>query len=615
MNLLYLTVLFPLLGYVILSWSRGRLSENLAATVGVGALFLSAFTTAYVGYQFLSSPPTGGVYTQTLWIWINVDGFAPRVSFHLDGLALTMLGVITGVGALIHMFASWYMRGEEGYSRFFSYMNLFVASMVVLVLADNLLLMYLGWEGVGLCSYLLIGFYYKDKANGAAAQKAFIVTRVGDVFMALGLFMLYREAGTLDIPVLLAQAPELFVTGSLTINLIALLLLGGAVGKSAQLPLQTWLADAMAGPTPVSALIHAATMVTAGVYLIARTHPLFLQAPDVLELVGIIGAITLLIAGFSALVQTDIKRILAYSTMSQIGYMFLALGVGAWQPAIFHLMTHAFFKALLFLSSGAVILACHHEQNIFKMGGLWKQIPFVYACFLVGGAALAALPFVTVGFYSKDEILWESYASHHEWLLLCGWIGAFMTSLYTLRLIFVTFHGPAQIQAHGGHGIAYGLPLVVLLVLSTGLGALIHPPLQGVLPASAGSVASDMKHWIEIYSEAIAVGGLILAFLLFAGERRLVKVLAENPAGRALNALWYQAWGFDHLYDALFTRPFLWLSRVFASDLLDRLTYLVAGLARAVNLVASAAENGQLRWYATSIAIGALLTLLVMIAL
>ncbi|NPU92999.1 MAG: NADH-quinone oxidoreductase subunit L [Gammaproteobacteria bacterium] len=615
MNLLYLTVLFPLLGYVILSWSRGRLSENLAAVVGVGSLFLSAFTTAFVGYHFLTAPPEAGVFTQTLWTWINVDGFAPRVSFHLDGLALTMLGVITGVGALIHLFASWYMRGEEGYSRFFSYMNLFVASMVVLVLADNLLLMYLGWEGVGLCSYLLIGFYYKEKANGAAAQKAFIVTRIGDVFMALGLFMLYRETGTLDIPVLLDKAPELFVAGSMTINLIALMLLGGAVGKSAQMPLQTWLADAMAGPTPVSALIHAATMVTAGVYLIARTHPLFLLAPGVLNLVGIIGAFTLLIAGFSALVQTDIKRILAYSTMSQIGYMFLALGVGAWQPAIFHLMTHAFFKALLFLSSGAVILACHHEQNIFKMGGLYKQIPLVYVCFLVGGAALVALPFVTVGFYSKDEILWETYASHHEWLLLCGWIGAFMTSLYTLRLIFVAFHGPAQIQAHGGHGIAYGLPLVVLLVLSTGVGALIHPPLQGVLPASVGQEGGDMKHWIEIWSEAVAIAGVILAVLLFSGERRMVKAVAANPAGRALSSLWYQAWGFDRLYDVVFTKPFLWLSNILASDLLDRLTYLIAGFAKAVNMVAAAAENGQVRSYAASIAIGALLTLLILIAL
>src|SRR3989338_6467216 len=257
--------------------------------------------------------------------------------------------------------------------------------MLLLVLGDNLLVLYFGWEGVGLCSYLLIGFYFKHAANGNAALKAFIVTRIGDVFMAIGLFILFLHLGTLNIQELMALAPQKYVEGDSWLWIATLLLLGGAVGKSAQLPLQTWLADAMAGPTPVSALIHDATMVTAGVYLIARTHGLFLLAPGVLHFVGVIGAITLLIAGFSALVQTDIKRILAYSTMSQIGYMFLALGVGAWQPAIFHLMTHAFFKALLFLSSGAVILACHHEQNIFRMGGLYKQIPLVYACFLVGG--------------------------------------------------------------------------------------------------------------------------------------------------------------------------------------------------------------------------------------
>lgn len=296
------------------------------------------------------------------------------------------------------------MRGEEGYSRFFAYTNLFIASMVVLVLADNLLLMYLGWEGVGLCSYLLIGFYYTDPKNGAAAMKAFVVTRVGDVFLAFALFILYNELGTLNFREMVELAPAHFEAGNNMLWWATLMLLGGAVGKSAQLPLQTWLADAMAGPTPVSALIHAATMVTAGVYLIARTHGLFLMTPEILHLVGIVGAVTLVLAGFAALVQTDIKRVLAYSTMSQIGYMFTALGVQAWDAAIFHLMTHAFFKALLFLSSGSVILACHHEQNIFKMGGLRKSIPLVYVCFTVGGAALAALPLITAGFFSKDEI-------------------------------------------------------------------------------------------------------------------------------------------------------------------------------------------------------------------
>jgi NADH-quinone oxidoreductase subunit L len=338
-----------------------------------------------------------------------------------------MLSVVTGVGFLIHMFASWYMRGEEGYSRFFAYTNLFIASMVVLVLADNLLLMYLGWEGVGLCSYLLIGFYYTDPKNGAAAMKAFVVTRVGRVPRFRAVHSLQRT-GHAELPRNGGTGAAHFAAGNNMLWWATLMLLGGAVGKSAQLPLQTWLADAMAGPTPVSALIHAATMVTAGVYLIARTHGLFLMTPEILHLVGIVGAVTLVLAGFAALVQTDIKRVLAYSTMSQIGYMFLALGVQAWDAAIFHLMTHAFFKALLFLSSGSVILACHHEQNIFKMGGLRKSIPLVYVCFLVGGAALAALPLITAGFFSKDEILAGAMANGHINLMVAGLVGAFMTS-------------------------------------------------------------------------------------------------------------------------------------------------------------------------------------------
>src|SRR6187551_446822 len=400
MNFLFLTFLFPAIGFLLLATLRTRLSENIAAVIGVGSVGLSALTTIYVGVDFLSHVEQGGHFVQTLWNWMHVGDFSASFGLHLDGLSLTMLGVITGVGFFIHLFASWYMRGEAGFERFFSYMNLFVASMVLLVLGDNLGLLYLGWEGVGLCSYLLIGFYYSDRANGEAAIKAFTVTRVGDVFMAIGIFIIFQQLGTLDIQQILVLAPQKWKVGDPLVVAASLMLLGGAVGKSAQLPLQTWLADAMAGPTPVSALIHAATMVTAGVYLIARTHVLFELAPDVLYLVGVIGAITLVLAGFAALVQTDIKRILAYSTMSQIGYMFLALGVSAWDAAIFHLMTHAFFKALLFLSAGAVIIACHHEQNIFKMGGLWKKIPFVYACFLIGGGVLVAFPFLTVGFYS-----------------------------------------------------------------------------------------------------------------------------------------------------------------------------------------------------------------------
>ncbi|WP_421253738.1 NADH-quinone oxidoreductase subunit L [Aeromonas jandaei] len=609
MSLLYLTFLFPLLGWLVLAFSLGRLGERTSALIGVGSIGLSALTTLWVGMDFLANPPEGGVYIQHLWQWMAVGHFTPTFSLALDGLSLTMLGVVTGVGFFIHLFASWYMRGEEGYSRFFTYTNLFIASMLFLVLADDLLFVYLGWEGVGLCSYLLIGFYYKDRNNGAAALKAFIVTRVGDVFLAIGLFILYRELGTLNIHELLVRAPTMFAEGSPALSLACLMLLGGAVGKSAQLPLQTWLADAMAGPTPVSALIHAATMVTAGVYLIARTHGLFLLAPEILHLVGLVGAITLVLAGFAALVQTDIKRILAYSTMSQIGYMFLALGVGAWEGAIFHLMTHAFFKALLFLSAGAVIVATHHEQNIFKMGGLRKSLPLVYACFLVGGSALAALPLVTSGFYSKDAILWQVEASGQSALLWAGLVGAFLTSLYTFRLIFIAFHGKEQTKAHAGHGLAHHLPLLVLLVLSTGIGALITPPLAGVLPAGPGDHIEEGRHTLEITSGIIAIAGIALAAFLFLGERRLATSIANSAPGRLLSTLWFNAWGFDWLYDQLWVKPYLLATRLVGQDPLDWMMGLPAWFALRGNQLLAWTVTGKLRWYAASMGIGAALVL------
>ncbi|OJW62253.1 MAG: NADH-quinone oxidoreductase subunit L [Aeromonas sp. 62-46] len=609
MSLLYLTFLFPLLGWLLLAFSLGRLGERTSALIGVGSIGLSALTTLWVGIDFLNTMPEGGVYTQTLWQWMTVGEFQPAFRLSLDGLSLTMLGVVTGVGFFIHLFASWYMRGEEGYSRFFTYTNLFIASMLFLVLADDLLFVYLGWEGVGLCSYLLIGFYYKDRNNGAAALKAFVVTRVGDVFLAIGLFVLYRELGTLNIHELLVRAPAMLADGSPALSFACLMLLGGAVGKSAQLPLQTWLADAMAGPTPVSALIHAATMVTAGVYLIARTHGLFLLAPEILHLVALVGAITLVLAGFAALVQTDIKRILAYSTMSQIGYMFLALGVGAWEGAIFHLMTHAFFKALLFLSAGAVINATHHEQNIFKMGGLRHRLPLVYACFLVGGSALAALPLVTAGFYSKDAILWQVQASGQSALLWAGLGGAFLTSLYTFRLIFIAFHGKEQTQAHKGHGLAHHLPLLVLLVLSTGVGALIVPPLAGVLPAGPGDHIEEGRHGLEILSGVIAVAGIALAAFLFLGERRLAKGIAESAAGRALSTLWFNAWGFDWLYDLIWVKPYLLATRLLGKDPLDRMMNLPAVLAQGGHQLLAWTVSGKLRWYAASMGMGAALIL------
>jgi NADH-quinone oxidoreductase subunit L len=604
-DLLFLVFLAPFLGFVVLTFGRSRLSDNAAGAIGIGAIGVAALMTLAMGIEFFIHPPAGGAFTQPLWEWLDVGGFAPRFALRLDGLSLTMLGVITGVGFFIHVFAAWYMREYGDCARFFSYMNLFVASMVFLVLGDNLLFLFFGWEGVGLCSYLLIGFWYMDPANGTAARKAFIVTRVGDALMAIGLFWLYSDLGTLDIQQAVVLAQQHFALGGPAITAITLLLLGGAVGKSAQLPLQTWLPDAMAGPTPVSALIHAATMVTAGVYLIARTHGLFELAPHSLEAVGVTGALTLLLASCAALVQSDIKRILAYSTMSQIGYMFLALGSAAWSASIFHLMTHAFFKALLFLTSGAVILACHHEQDIFKMGGLRKQLPLEYACFLVGGLALAAFPWVTAGYYSKDEILWETYAGGHPGLFLAGLVGAFLTPLYIFRLIFTVFHGEAKIQAHRGKGITYWLPLAVLLVFSTFIGGMIHPPLAGVLPAATEHAANATKLGVGMLSGAVALSGIAVACGLFLGQRRLVTWFAGTLPGTLLARWWVQDWGFDWLYESLFVRPFVGFARVNLRDGIDVAILAIPAALRGLNDALVRSETGRIRWYAAGMAAGA----------
>lgn len=620
MSLLPLTFIFPLVGFLILAFMRDKLSEQVAAIVGVGSMLLSALCTLFVSYTFLTSHPAGTVVEMPLWTWFQVGDFAPSFGLSFDGLALTMTGVITGIGFLIHLFAAWYMKGEAGFARFFSYMNLFVASMLLLVLADNLFLLYLGWEGVGICSYLLIGFYYQDRANGRAAMKAFTVTRVGDVFLAFGLFLLFREFGTLHIQEIITRAPEIFDINNPTMILTTIMLVGGAMGKSAQLPLHTWLADAMAGPTPVSALIHAATMVTAGVYLIARLHPLFLLTPGVLLYwVGAVGALTLVVAGFCALAQTDIKRILAYSTMSQIGYMFLALGVGAWQGAIFHLMTHAFFKALLFLSSGAVILAVHHEQNIFKMGGLRKKIPLVFWCYIVGGGALAAIPWVTVGFYSKEAILWESYATGHQVLFYMGVFGAFLTAIYTFRMIWIIFFGEEKTHAHKLSGVSYWLPLTVLLMLSTAVGAWITPPLQGVLPESAGYLlevagrAHD-KHTAEYIAMGGMLAGLIIAALLYVADKgRMLTRFKRTSIGASLYHWSYHGMGFDALYDIVFVKPFLFIGRLFKADPIDKTWHILPKLASAGNKVLSATQTGSLRGYAASFGLGvAVLLVLVM---
>lgn len=620
MSFLYLTVLFPLIGFVLLAAGRNKLPENVAAIIGVGAVGLSALVALIAGLDFVNNGKV--TYVQHLWTWFNVGNLSPGISLHLDGLSLLMMGMVTGVGFLIHIFASWYMRGEEDFARFFSYFNLFVASMLLLVLGDNLALLFLGWEGVGLCSYLLIGYYYQNPANGFAAIKAFTVTRVGDVFLLIALFLIYQQFGTLNIAEVVAAAPTVMTQSSSLTIWTALMLFLGAAGKSAQIPLQTWLADAMAGPTPVSALIHAATMVTAGVYLCCRMYTVFEMAPEVMMFISITGAVTLLVAGFAALVQTDIKRILAYSTMSQLGYMFMAVGAEAYQAGLFHMLTHAFFKALLFLSSGAVILAYHHEQNIFKMGGLFYKNKFLFACFAIGGGALAAIPFITVGFFSKDAILgavWvqgESIAVYNS-LYWVGVAGAFLTSIYTFRLIWVVFFGKENTPYHAIKGITFWGPLAILAVLSTFVGAALKAPVESILNAAkipAFVIPEALEHGMhsaEYTAVGIALVGLVIGVVLFAYSA--VKGFAKTSLGAGLANICRNALGFDALYDIVFVKPYLLIAKILGRDPIDRLWLVLPALVKGGHSFTSSRQTGSLRDYASSMALGIFVLLMVLI--
>ena len=630
LGLLWLVPALPLAGFLILALLGARLPRAAVAILGAGSVGLSALIAILASASFMAVPPVDFAYRQTLWTWIDVGRFTAGVAFYLDPLSVVMMLVVAVVSFLIHLYSTEFMRGGEGYSRFFAYMNLFVASMLTLVLADNLLLLYLGWEGVGLCSYLLIGFWYQDAVNGAAARKAFIVTRVGDTAMAVGLFLVFHHLGTLDIQELMRRALARWPAGSPLAVAAAALLLGGALGKSAQLPLQTWLPDAMAGPTPVSALIHAATMVTAGVYLIARTNVLFTLAPAVQTAVAVIGAATLLLAGFSALTQWDIKRVLAYSTISQIGYMFLALGVGAWSAAIFHFMTHAFFKALLFLGAGAVILGLEHEHNMFKMGGLRRQLPLTFWTFLIGGASLAALPLVTAGFYSKDLILYAAWSSARgsRWLWAAGLLGALLTSLYTFRMIFLTFFGRPHQQVSRTPGLCIAIPLVVLAALSVVGGFLELPadlgnwPLlsrflqENSLPATVLTPGGGMGELpLQIISGATCLLGIYLAYRWFLARPSAADAVVRTPVGAALHRFWFAGWGFDWLYDALLVRPYQWIARINKDDFLDLIYTATAWLARAFHKALSATQTGLLRRYAAAVAIGAIIALAIVLFL
>ncbi|URJ30436.1 NADH-quinone oxidoreductase subunit L [Candidatus Blochmannia vicinus (nom. nud.)] len=618
MSLLFLTILFPFLGFSMLAISQGRWSENISAIIGVGTVSLSLLTTICTIFNFYChvGNDMNFVFVQDLWTWFSINDLCIAVALRLDGLSLIMLSLITGVGFIIHLYAAWYMSGCEGYSRFFAYTNLFMANMILLVLSDNLLLMYFGWEGVGLCSYLLVGFYYFDFRNGMAALKTIIITRFGDICLIFALFMIFDQYQTLSVSRLLAL--ELKYSSSYHFfsdtTWISFMLLIGAIGKSAQLPLQTWLTSAMVGPTPVSALIHAATMVTSGVYLVIRMNNFFLMTPNILYLTGVIGSLTIVLFGCSALLQSNIKKILAYSTISQIGYMFLALGGRHWGAAMFHVVTHAFFKALLFLAAGSLIYACRYEQNIFKMGGLYKSIPFIYVCFLIGGASLSGVPIITAGFYSKELIMLKTFINHDYFFLFSGLIGIFLTPIYTFRMIFIVFHGSNKIEPRICNKFTQNFPLVVLLLLSTFIGGWIKLPLSvDIVGTDTNMICTYSQVYFEIASGFLVIFGIWFASIFWLDslnniERQIIRPRLSEIVERYIILLCYYGWGFDWLYKLLFVKPYLFITKKLSySDPINIIINIFTSLLCWLKSGLILSENGKLNWYIVSMNIGAVI--------
>jgi len=621
--LVWLVPLFPLLGTVV-NAVFGRAIARGAHWVAVPAVALSFLGACGVFVRVWH----GETWTGDLFPWISAGAFKTAVTVQVDQLSAVMLLVVTGVGSLIHVYSIGYMRDDPGYARFFTYMNLFVFSMVMLVLAGNFLVLYVFWEGVGLCSYLLIGFWYERQAATDAGKKAFIVNRVGDFGFGLGIMLIWVTFGTLDYGLVFAKADTSIGAGTYTA--IALLLFMGATGKSAQLPLYTWLPDAMEGPTPVSALIHAATMVTAGVYMVARCHTLFEMAPVSLEVVAWGGALTAVFAASIGLVQTDIKRVLAYSTISQLGYMFVGVGVGAYAAGLFHLVTHAFFKALLFLGAGSVIHGLGGEQDLRRMGGLAPRMLITTVTFLVGALGLSGVP-PLAGFFSKDEILGATFHAGHRvlWALLV--IGAFMTAFYSFRLVFLAFFGGPRMSREVAHHVHESPPvmtgpLVVLAALTVVAGLAVGIPsahgtafarfLQPVLPFRETEHGGLAAFALLIVSAAVAVGGALLAWFMYG--LRPVRGEAIGVARNPIHALLLRKYYVDELYDALFVRPIFrlseWCARAFDLGVIDG---IVNGIGR---LVAGGGERlrriqtGFVMNYALGILVGAVAVIAYLLA-
>ena len=621
---LALILLFPALGVVFNLFLGPRYGRGAVNVVGPGVMFVAFGVAAWAFLTLLAMPP-GGALAVHLWGWIEAGRFHAEFGLRLDALSGVMVMVVTGVGALIHLYSVGYMAHDEDFARFFTYMNLFAFSMLILILADNLLMMFVGWEGVGLCSYLLIAFWYTNPQYAYNGRKAFVVNRIGDAGFLLGIFTIVAALGahgvwTLDFVELRQHAALL---GGAAATAAGFLLFIGATGKSAQIPLYVWLPDAMVGPTPVSALIHAATMVTAGVYMIARLGFIYTMAPAALDLVAAVGALTALFAATIAIVQPDIKKVLAYSTISQLGYMFLGVGSGAYASGIFHVMTHAFFKGLLFLCAGSVIHALGGEQDMNKMGGLRRKLPITFWTMFIATLAIAAVPPFS-GYFSKDLILEAAYGSGHSWLWFLGVITAGLTSFYMFRLIFMTFFGESRVDSEKEHHLhespaVITIPLIVLAILAT-VGGLVNLPgglLWGnafvrFLAPAVGSfqpVVEASPTSLSLVASVASGLGIALAYLFYLRLPGIPMLLAwrlKDPYNLLLNKYYI-----DQLYNFIVTRPLFWVSNNVLNRAID--SFAIDGAADGAALavqtsgqIARRAETGNVQHYAFVYLLGAL---------
>ena len=623
---LWLIPIWPLLGFLANGFFGRRIGKGAVGRIACGSAALSLLASLKAVGELLALPPESRRVTQVVAPWIGAGNFQADWGLLLDPLSAVMILVVSGVGFLIHVYSVGYMHEDPDHPRFFAYLNLFTFSMLMLVLANNYLLLYVFWEAVGLCSYLLIGFWFEKKSAADAGKKAFIVNRVGDFGFAIGLMLLWTTLGTLQYDQVFAAAPAKFLTGGTAVTAITLLLFVGATGKSAQIPLHVWLPDAMEGPTPVSALIHAATMVTAGVYMVARSAPLFELAPVSLMVVAWIGGLTAVFAASIALVQNDIKRIVAYSTISQLGYMFMGCGVGAYASAIFHLATHAFFKALLFLGAGSVIHGLSGEQDIRKMGGLRKHMPITAWTFLIAALANAGI-FPLAGFWSKDEILYGAAAGGNVLVWALGAGGAFLTAFYMLRCYYVVFEGASRVDAHSAHHLhesppVMTAPLAVLAFFAAVAGFVGVPPEHGlyhqfVEPAfalakgAAHHVAPVGEILMALVSLAIAVAGVLVAtlFYIWRPETPARMVDAFPQTYRVLLNKYYV----DELYDAAFVEPIrkasLWLWEKFDSLFIDGSVDGIAALVRTGSATLRRVQTGYVMNYVLGFIAGVVIIL------